>query len=133
MARRPNSLFLPEAGERTIFPLVETSRIETGNQANIPPDVRAALGVHPGDTISWTIVDGEVKVAKADAADVGFDEALVPTPEGCQAGGGVAAYRHLPDEERLARLRREVEAGRASGVSDRSLADIKKAHRAERG
>jgi bifunctional DNA-binding transcriptional regulator/antitoxin component of YhaV-PrlF toxin-antitoxin module len=112
---------------------METSRIENGNQASIPADVRAALGLRPGDTISWTIVNGEVKVAKADAADIGFDTALVPTPEGFTVEGGVAAIQALSEEERLALLQREIDAGRASGVSDRSLGDIRKAHRAARG
>ena len=112
---------------------METSRIENGNRANIPADVRAALGVQPGDTISWTIENGEVKVAKADAADIGFERALVPTPEGFTAEGGIADLRALSEEERLALLQREIEAGRASGVSERSLGDIKKAYLAKRG
>jgi bifunctional DNA-binding transcriptional regulator/antitoxin component of YhaV-PrlF toxin-antitoxin module len=112
---------------------METSKIENGNQASIPADVRAALGLRPGDMISWTIVNGEVKVAKADAADIGFETALVPTPEGFDADSGVASAQGLSDEERVALLQREIEAGRASGVSDRSLDDIRKAHRAARG
>jgi bifunctional DNA-binding transcriptional regulator/antitoxin component of YhaV-PrlF toxin-antitoxin module len=119
--------------EPLILDSMETSKIETGNQASIPPDVRAALGLRPGDTISWTIANGEVKVAKADAADVGFDSALVPTPDDFDVEGGAAAMRALSEEERLALLQREIEAGRASGVSDRSLDDIRKAHRAARG
>jgi bifunctional DNA-binding transcriptional regulator/antitoxin component of YhaV-PrlF toxin-antitoxin module len=108
---------------------METSRIESGNQASIPPDVRAALGVQPGDTISWTIENGEVKVAKADAtdiADVGFENVLVPTPEGFTAEGGVAALAALSEEERLGLLQREIEKGRASGASKRSFDDIVK-------
>jgi len=105
---------------------METSKIENGNQASIPADVRAALGLRPGDTISWTIVNGEVKVAKADAADMGFDATLVPTPEGFNADGGVEAIQALSEEERLALLQREIDAGRASGVSERSFDDIVK-------
>jgi bifunctional DNA-binding transcriptional regulator/antitoxin component of YhaV-PrlF toxin-antitoxin module len=105
---------------------METSKIENGNQARIPADVRAALGLRPGDMISWTIVNGEVRVAKADAADIGFDTALVPTLEGFTVEGGVAAMQALSEEERLALLQREIDAGRASGVSERSFDDVVK-------
>lgn len=111
---------------------MDITKIENGNQASVPPDVRAALELRPGDAIVWNIVDGEVKITKADPSDVAFDDVLVPTPEGFAASSGLMDLARLPEGERVRLLKAEVEAGRASGVSRRSLDDILEAHRARR-
>lgn len=112
---------------------MEITKIEPGNHASVPPDIRAALGVQPGDAIVWDIVDGEVRVTRAEPSDLAFDELLVPTPEGYSVAGGPKDLAALSAPELMRLLKAEVEAGRASGESERSLDDILEAHRARRG
>lgn len=112
---------------------MDTTRIERGNHSSVPADVLAALGLRAGDAIVWNIVEGEVRVTKAEPSDLAFDEALVPAPLGYTSENGVEELAKLPSEELMRLLKSEIEAGRASGPSERSLDDILEAHRARRG
>lgn len=99
----------------------------------MPADVLVALELRAGDAIVWNILEGEVRVTKAEPSDFGFDDALVPAPLGYTSENGVEALAKLPSEELMRLLKSEVEAGRASGPSQRSLDDIVEAHRTRRG
>lgn len=112
---------------------METTRIEQGNQSSVPADVLAALGLQAGDAIMWDIVEGHVRVTKAEPIDLAFDEALVPMPFGYTHRKRLNDLSELPTDELTHMLKTEVEAGRASGPSKRSLNDILEAHQAGRG
>lgn len=75
---------------------MEITKVEHGNHASVPPDVCAALELHPGDAIVWNIVDGEVKLTKAAPADLAFEDVLVPTPEGYEPASGPSDLASLP-------------------------------------
>lgn len=117
-------------GRTLTLDLMDTTRIERGNHSSVPTDVIAALGLRAGDAIVWNIVEGEVRVTKAEPSDLAFDEALVPAPLGYTSENGVEQLAKLPSEELMRLLKSEIEAGRASGPSERSLDDILEAHRA---
>lgn len=110
---------------------METTRIEQGNRSSVPADVLYTLGLGPGDAIVWDIVQGEVRVTKAEPLDLAFDEALVPTPAG-YTPEDIRDLEAVPTEDLMRLLRSEIEAGRASGPSTRSLDEILEAHRAGR-
>ena len=112
---------------------MQTTKIEQGDRSAVPADVLAALGVRAGDAIMWDVVDGEVRVSKAEPSELAFDELLVPAPNGYTPQNGLEGLAKLPTDEMRRLLKSEIEAGRASGVSQRSLNDILEAHRARRG
>lgn len=41
------------------------STVTSKGQTTLPRDVRAALGLHPGDRVRYVILDGEVRLLKA--------------------------------------------------------------------
>jgi antitoxin PrlF len=41
---------------------MEVSKVTSKFQATVPADVRAALGIKPGDTIAWEVRDGKATV-----------------------------------------------------------------------
>ena len=56
-----------------------TSRITSKSQTTVPREVRVALGVGPGDEISYEIRQGNVIMRKAKAKDAKFLKALEST------------------------------------------------------
>jgi antitoxin PrlF len=62
-----------------ISQVVEISRITSKHQATIPADVRATLGVGAGDTLTWSIEEGQVVVRKARPLDLAFAAAASAT------------------------------------------------------
>ncbi len=51
---------------------MEMTRVTAEHQAVLPDEVRAALGVHPGDTLVWQVDNGAVRVWKIDEEDMAF-------------------------------------------------------------
>jgi len=49
------------------------SKVTTKGQATIPSAVRRHLGVEPGDSVMFTVIDGEtVTLKRAEKLDAGF-------------------------------------------------------------
>jgi AbrB family looped-hinge helix DNA binding protein len=49
-----------------------TSKLSIKGQSTIPGEVRTALGLKPGDTIGYEIVDGKAMMSKVSALDAAF-------------------------------------------------------------
>jgi len=44
---------------------MQQSKVTAKGQTTLPKDVRAALHLHPGDTLRYLLLDGEVRILKA--------------------------------------------------------------------
>lgn len=77
------------------------STVTSKGQTTLPRDVRAALGLHPGDRVRYVILDGEVRLLKArpvsDLAGLlrrpGADPISLEAMEEAIAAGAVAEGR----------------------------------------
>ena len=58
---------------------METSRLFANYRTTIPADVRAALGVKPGDQLAWSIKDGKANVSRVRPFDAEWHDAISVT------------------------------------------------------
>ena len=87
------------------------TKIQSRGEAEVPIEVREALGVGPGDLLRYEIEDGRVIVSKADEADLDDDliddETLRPIIDAAFASLGGPTYSA---EETFGELRAHIES-----------------------
>lgn len=72
------------------------AKITSKGQTTVPLEIRNALGVKPGDLISWeTTATGEVRVRKVEPLDVEYLRALEGTLTEWSGEADEAAYAGL--------------------------------------
>ena len=71
------------------------SKITAKAQTTVPKEVRAALGIKPGDTIVYRINKGKVTVAKAEPLDRAYLKSLESTLSEWASDEDAAAYDNL--------------------------------------
>ena len=71
------------------------SKITAKAQTTVPKEVRAALGIKPGDTIVYRISKGKVTVAKAEPLDRAYLKSLESTLSEWTSDEDAAAYDNL--------------------------------------
>ena len=71
------------------------SKITSKAQTTVPKEVRAALGIKPGDTMVYRISKGRVTVAKAEPLDKTYLRSLESTLSEWSSEEDAAAYDNL--------------------------------------
>ena len=71
------------------------SKLTTKYQATVPAAVRKKLSLSAGDSISFELSNGEVKLTKATPMDVEFASALVTTLSEWDSANDEEAYNDL--------------------------------------
>jgi len=74
---------------------MNVATITQKGQATIPAKVRKALGLHPGDKISFEITDGDVIVKKIQAFDYEYHRSLTNTLSEWTSEDDEEAYEDL--------------------------------------
>lgn len=72
-----------------------TSRLSSKNQVTLPREVRRALGLKPGDRVAYELHDGVVHLARMEAFDAAFHEALSETLDEWTTPADEQAFRDL--------------------------------------
>jgi len=75
--------------------MVAHSKVTTKYQATIPAEIREFLGVRQGDTVAYTVVDGEVRLARATPLDLAYHGAVAATLTEWQSKADDDAYGDL--------------------------------------
>jgi len=75
--------------------MVAHSKVTTKYQATIPAEIREFLGVRQGDTVAYTVVDGEVRLARATPLDLAYHGAVAATLTEWQSKADDDAYSDL--------------------------------------
>ena len=70
-------------------------KITAKAQTTVPKEVRAALGIKPGDTIVYRISKGKVTLAKAEPLDRAYLKSLESTLSEWASDEDAAAYDNL--------------------------------------
>ncbi|MBK8524674.1 MAG: type II toxin-antitoxin system PrlF family antitoxin [Betaproteobacteria bacterium] len=72
------------------------AKITTKGQTTVPQEIRAALGVKPGDLIAWdAAADGSVRVRRIQPIDLESLRAAERTPDEWAGAADEEAYRGL--------------------------------------
>jgi antitoxin PrlF len=71
------------------------SKITAKAQTTVPKEVRAALGVKPGDTLVYRIIKGKVTLARAESIDRAYLKSLENTLSEWASDEDAAAYDNL--------------------------------------
>jgi antitoxin PrlF len=71
------------------------SRITAKAQTTVPKEVRAALGVKPGDTLVYRIAKGKVTLARAEPVDRAYLKSVEGTLSEWASEEDAAAYDNL--------------------------------------
>ncbi|MFO7936828.1 MAG: type II toxin-antitoxin system PrlF family antitoxin [Kiritimatiellia bacterium] len=71
------------------------SKLTKKYQATVPAAVRRKLSLNAGDSISFELSNGEVKLKKATPMDIEFASALVPTLSEWESANDQEAYYDL--------------------------------------
>ena len=76
--------------------MIAVAKITVKGQTTIPPNVRAALHVVPGDLIAWEIgTNGAATVRRVQPLDVEYLRAVEETLSEWASAGDEEAYREL--------------------------------------
>ncbi len=75
--------------------MTSVSRLTSKFQATIPLPVRTALGIGKGDTVSFEIENGVVRLARATPRDIAFAHATEGTLSEWNSAADDEAYRGL--------------------------------------
>ena len=71
-------------------------KITAKGQTTIPQDIRAALGVGPGDLLAWEVIaDGIARVRRVQPLDLDYLRAVEGTLSEWASAADEAAYREL--------------------------------------
>jgi antitoxin PrlF len=71
------------------------SKVSSKNQVTLPKEVRERLGIGPGDTLLYDIVDEKVILQKVEPFDRRFHEALASTLQEWSSPDDEEAFRDL--------------------------------------
>jgi antitoxin PrlF len=72
------------------------AKITTKGQTTIPQDIRAALGVGPGDLLAWEVTaDGSARVRRVQPLDLDYLRAVEGTLSEWAGAADEDAYRDL--------------------------------------
>ena len=72
------------------------AKITAKGQTTIPQDIRAALGVGPGDLLAWEVIpDGSARVRRVQPLDLDYLRAVESTLSEWASAADEAAYREL--------------------------------------
>ena len=72
------------------------AKITAKGQTTIPQDIRAALGVGPGDLLAWEVIaDGSARVRRVQPLDLEYLGAVESTLSEWASAADEAAYREL--------------------------------------
>ena len=74
---------------------MKASRLSSKGQVTIPKEVRDALGLEPGDLVTYEMQDGVVVLQKAEPFDAAFHAALSSTLTEWQTPEDEKAFRDL--------------------------------------
>lgn len=74
---------------------MEASKLSSKGQITIPKEVRAAIGLKPGDLIGYEVQDAKVILRKIEPFDLAFHKALSETLEEWNSSEDDEAIRDL--------------------------------------
>jgi len=74
---------------------MHTSRLSSKGQVTIPKEIRAAIGLEPGNMIAYEVHNGSVLFRRVEAFDATFHEALSKTLEEWESPEDEEAFRDL--------------------------------------
>ena len=74
---------------------MKASKLSSKGQVTIPKDVRKAIGLKPGDLVSYEVQDGIVILQRAEPFDAAFHAALSSTLEEWSSPEDDEAFRDL--------------------------------------
>ena len=74
---------------------MKASKLSSKGQVTIPKDVRKAIGLKPGDLVSYEVQDGIVILQRAEPFDAAFHATLSSTLEEWSSPEDDEAFRDL--------------------------------------
>jgi AbrB family looped-hinge helix DNA binding protein len=74
---------------------MKASKLSSKGQVTIPKEVRKAIGLKPGDLVSYDVQDGIVILQRAEPFDAAFHAALSSTLEEWSSPEDEEAFRDL--------------------------------------
>lgn len=74
---------------------MKSGKVTAKHQVTVPPDVRKALGIKPGDAVSFAVEDGYAVLRKIDAAELAWLKLLDSTLEEWNSPENDKAWAYL--------------------------------------